>query len=171
MLPRVVHATKSYPPRGVTADGQVRTMAPLTAIKDMGSADLHVAAASPAAIEATLARCRQLYAGARSAEALPLALEALEAARALGDAFWMRRAGTACGLLAGDTADRSRRTLRVANTQARAAVIAEIEFGGVAIQVSLGNVVIHVDDPALEDREVLFNRAILACTALFPARY
>jgi len=105
MRPGVALATKSYNPRGVTPDGQVRTMAPLTAIKDMGSADLHVAAASPQAIEATLARCRQLYASARSAEALPLALEALEGARALGDAFWMRRAGTACGLLSGDTAD------------------------------------------------------------------
>ena len=37
-------------------------------------------------------------------------------------------------------------------------VVAEIELGGVAVQMGFGNVVIRSDDPALEDREVIFDR-------------
>jgi putative two-component system response regulator len=67
-------------------------------------------AASPAQeaaelVDAALSICRQLYAGARSAEALPLARAALAKADETGQPELMRRAATACGLLSADSAD------------------------------------------------------------------
>jgi putative two-component system response regulator len=56
-------------------------------------------------LDAALAICRQLYAGARSGEALPLARAALAHATSIQDPGLMRRAATACGLLFTDSAD------------------------------------------------------------------
>src|ERR1051325_11530282 len=62
---------------------------------------LELAEARPSAdgpaVQAALGLCRNLYAQARSAEALPLARAALEQARTLDDPQLMRRAATACG--------------------------------------------------------------------------
>lgn len=70
----------------------------------MGSADF-LAVETPETVLAALARCRELYASARSMEALPLARRALENAKALGDPVLVRRAATACGVVSADTAD------------------------------------------------------------------
>jgi putative two-component system response regulator len=56
-------------------------------------------------VDAALAICRRLYAGARSGDALPLARAALVQSTVAGQPALMRRAATACGLLAADTAD------------------------------------------------------------------
>jgi putative two-component system response regulator len=56
-------------------------------------------------LDAALSICRQLYAGARSAEALPLARAALAHATSTDDPGLMRRAANACGLLSADSAD------------------------------------------------------------------
>jgi len=37
-------------------------------------------------------------------------------------------------------------------------IVAEIEFRAVAVQMRFGNVVIGSDDPALQDREIIFDR-------------
>lgn len=55
--------------------------------------------------EGVLALCRRLYSGARSSDALPLAQALLAQAGIAGDAVLERRASSACGLLAADTAD------------------------------------------------------------------
>lgn len=55
--------------------------------------------------DAALAFCRRLYANARSGDALPLARAVLFQGKLAGDAALERRAATACGLLAADTAD------------------------------------------------------------------
>ena len=70
--------------------------------------ELAQAGASPearAAVQAALGLCRNLYAQARSPEALALARAALEEARMLDDPVLMRRAATACGVISADTAD------------------------------------------------------------------
>jgi putative two-component system response regulator len=58
-----------------------------------------------ATIDAVLGLCRRLYAGSRSADALPLARAALAQAVAAGDRRQVRRSATACGLLSADTTD------------------------------------------------------------------
>jgi putative two-component system response regulator len=62
-------------------------------------------AEAAAAAEAALAFCRRLYANARSGDALPLARAVLAQAVASRSGALERRAATACGLLAADTAD------------------------------------------------------------------
>lgn len=57
------------------------------------------------AVDAALSLCRKLYGEARSGEALSLARAALERAKRLDEAPLLRRAATACGVLAADTAD------------------------------------------------------------------
>lgn len=63
------------------------------------------AAESVAMTDAVLSLCRRLYANARSGDALPLAQALLAQAGISGDAVMERRASSACGLLAADTAD------------------------------------------------------------------
>ena len=60
---------------------------------------------APAAVQAALGLCRNLYTRARSAEALCLARAALERATMLDDPVLMRRAATACGVVSADAAD------------------------------------------------------------------
>jgi putative two-component system response regulator len=55
--------------------------------------------------DAALAFCRRLYANARSGDALPLARAVLFQCSLASDPALERRAATACGLLAADTAD------------------------------------------------------------------
>ncbi|HEX4943760.1 MAG TPA: HD domain-containing phosphohydrolase [Usitatibacteraceae bacterium] len=60
---------------------------------------------STAVTDAVLSLCRRLYADARSGDALPLAQGLLAQAGIAGDVVLERRASSACGLLAADTAD------------------------------------------------------------------
>jgi putative two-component system response regulator len=69
---------------------------------------LHGVAARPGwerCVEDALALCRKLYHHAHSAEALTVARAALEAAQHGGSSHWVRRAATACGIVAADTLD------------------------------------------------------------------
>jgi putative two-component system response regulator len=57
------------------------------------------------AVEDALALCRKLYHHAHSAEALTVARAALAEAQRGGSSHWVRRAATACGIVAADTLD------------------------------------------------------------------
>src|SRR5205809_5898611 len=56
-------------------------------------------------IDVALSVCRTLYRHARSEEGLPLARSALDLAQRIHDPAVVRRAATACGMLAADSLD------------------------------------------------------------------
>ena len=48
--------------------------------------------------------------------------------------------------------------LRVVNAKSFTLVVAKVEFGKIALQVLLADLVVHAVNAALHDREVAFNR-------------
>ena len=67
--------------------------------------EVRARAPGPGDLETVIALCRTLYHHARSAEALSLARVALEEARRAGKPALLRRAASACGIIAADTLD------------------------------------------------------------------
>src|SRR5712692_6059261 len=63
-----------------------------------------------------------------------------------------------CQSLSDDAIQRLRRAHLISNTKGYALVVAEIEFGQVAFEVLLADMVISAINAALEDRKVSLNR-------------
>jgi putative two-component system response regulator len=79
---------------GAVVDGLMRRLRSALPAKEM-----------TAVVDEALSTCRRLYGGARSRDALPLAQAVLAQCVHSGDRPRILRAATACGALAGDTAD------------------------------------------------------------------
>ncbi len=59
--------------------------------------------------------------------------------------------------LAGDALESFCGALIIGNAQPLAFIVPEIEFAEIAFQVLLADVLVHPGNPALEDREVVFD--------------
>jgi hypothetical protein len=62
-----------------------------------------------------------------------------------------------CKALSNNALNRFRRAFHIANVKSYALTITEVEFGKVAFQMFLADMVVHAIDAALEDRKLSFD--------------